>query len=134
MVPKAAFSNAQAALRRFRGDRAAWLPEHATVILVDDGVATGSTAIAAIRALRERGVARLVFAIPVAPPDTAAVLRLMVDELVVLATPRHFHAVGVFYEDFSQVSDDEVVEALARAQTRQAPERHDAKEEADALA
>jgi putative phosphoribosyl transferase len=120
--------------RRFRGSRAAWLPAHATVILVDDGVATGSTAIAAIRVLRERSVARLVLAIPVAPPDTAAVLRPMVDELVVLATPRRFHAVGAFYEDFSQVADDEVVEALARAETRQAPERYDAKEEADALA
>jgi putative phosphoribosyl transferase len=100
---------------RFRDGRPLSLPEGATVILVDDGVATGSTAIAAIHALREQGVGRLVFAIPVAPPDTADVLRGMVDELVVLATPMLFWAVGAFYEDFRQVSDDEVVEILARA-------------------
>ena len=120
--------------RRFRGGRAARLPEQATVILVDDGVATGSTAIAAIQALRQRGVARLVFAVPVAPRDIAAVLRSMVDELVVLATPRYFRAVGAFYDDFAQVSDDDVVEALRRAATTQAPERQDAKEGSDALA
>jgi len=101
--------------RRFRDGRPLTLPERATVILIDDGVATGATAIAAIRALRERGVERLVFAIPVAPPDTANVLRGMVDELVVLATPEPFGAVGVFYEDFRQVSDDEVSGLLRSA-------------------
>jgi len=101
--------------QRFRAGRPLTLPERATVILVDDGVATGSTAIAAIRALRERGVGRLVFAVPVAPPDTARLLRTMVDELEVLATPEPFYAVGAFYEDFRQVSDDDVVELLARA-------------------
>jgi len=104
--------------QRFRDGRPLSLPERATVILVDDGVATGSTAIAAIRALREQGVGRLVFAIPVAAPDTVAVLRDMVDELVVLATPMLFWAVGAFYEDFRQVSDDEVVELLTRAGTQ----------------
>lgn len=102
---------------RFRDGRPLALPDQATVILVDDGVATGSTAIAAIRALREQGVGRLVFAIPVAPPDTAALLRDMVDELVVLATPAPFWAVGYFYDDFRQVSDDEVAALLARAGT-----------------
>jgi predicted phosphoribosyltransferase len=101
--------------QRFRDGRPLSLPERATVILVDDGVATGSTAIAAIHALREQGVGRLVLAIPVAPPDTAEVLRGMVDELVVLATPTPFWAVGAFYEDFRQVSDDEVVQLLTRA-------------------
>jgi putative phosphoribosyl transferase len=101
----------------FRGGRPLSLPERPTVILVDDGVATGSTAIAAIRALREQGVDRIVFAIPVAPPDTAETLRGMVDELVVLATPMLFWAVGAFYEDFRQVSDDEVVDFLKRAGT-----------------
>jgi putative phosphoribosyl transferase len=103
---------------RFRKGRPLSLPERATVILVDDGVATGSTAIAAIRALRGQGIARLVFAIPVAPPDTAKELRQVVDELVVLATPTQFWAVGAFYEDFRQVSDDEVVEFLTRAGTQ----------------
>ncbi|HYB54039.1 MAG TPA: phosphoribosyltransferase [Thermoanaerobaculia bacterium] len=103
--------------QRFRNGRLLSLPEQATVILIDDGVATGSTAIAAIRALRERGTARIVFAIPVAPPDTAETLRHMVDELVVLATPMPFGAVGFFYEDFRQVSDDDVVDLLKRAET-----------------
>jgi putative phosphoribosyl transferase len=104
--------------QRFRDGRPLSLPERATVILIDDGVATGSTAIAAIRALREQNVGRIVFAIPVAPPDTAETLRRMVDELVVLATPMLFWAVGAFYEDFRQVSDDEVVDLLKRAATQ----------------
>jgi predicted phosphoribosyltransferase len=103
--------------QRFRDGRPLSLPDGATVILIDDGVATGSTAIAAIRALREQGVERIVFAIPVAPPDTTETLRGMVDELVVLATPMPFWAVGAFYEDFRQVSDDEVVDLLERART-----------------
>jgi predicted phosphoribosyltransferase len=102
----------------FRDGRPLSLPERATVILVDDGVATGSTAIAAIRALRQQGVGRIVFAIPVAPPDTAELLRGMVDDLVVLATPASFWAVGAFYEDFRQVSDDEVVQLLSRARAQ----------------
>jgi predicted phosphoribosyltransferase len=106
-------------LQRFRDGRPLSLPERATVILVDDGVATGSTAIAAIRALRTLGVGRIVFAIPVAPPDTADLLRGMVDELVVLDTPVPFWAVGAFYEDFRQVSDDEVVELLSRARAKE---------------
>jgi putative phosphoribosyl transferase len=97
--------------RRFRDGRLLSLPEGATVILVDDGVVTGSTAIAAIQALRLRGVARLVVAIPVVPPDTAAVLHQMADELVVLATPTYLHAIGAFYEDFTQMSDADVVGA-----------------------
>jgi len=101
--------------RRFRDGRALPVPRGGTVILVDDGVATGSTAIAAIRALRECGAGRVVFAVPVAPPDTAERLRGMVDELVVLATPEEFWAVGAFYRDFDQVTDDEVVALLARA-------------------
>jgi predicted phosphoribosyltransferase len=104
--------------QRFRDGRPLSLPERATVILIDDGVATGSTAIAAIRALREQGVDRIVFAIPVAPLDTAERLRHLVDELVVLATPALFWAVGGFYEDFTQVSDDEVVDLLERVGTR----------------
>ena len=100
---------------RFREGRALSLPDKPTVILVDDGIATGSTVIAAIRALRHQRVARLVLAIPVAPPDTVATLRDMVDELVVLSTPLLFWAVGAFYEDFQQVSDDEVCQLLAQA-------------------
>jgi putative phosphoribosyl transferase len=106
---------------RFREGRSLALPADATVILVDDGVATGATVIAAVRALRQQGIARLVLAVPVAPPDTAERLRAMVDELVVLATPREFWAVGAFYDDFRQVTDDEVAELLARVRGAAAP-------------
>jgi putative phosphoribosyl transferase len=98
----------------FRGGASLELPARATVILVDDGVATGATVIAAIPALRRHRPERLVLAIPVAPPDTVRALREQVDELVVLAVPALFWAVGAHYEHFEQVSDDEVVAILAR--------------------
>jgi putative phosphoribosyl transferase len=104
----------------FRGGRPLSLPEHATVILVDDGIATGSTVVAAIRALRQLGAERIVLAAPVAPPDTVEALRALADEVVVLATPAMFWAVGEFYEDFAAVSDEEVERLLARAR----PARH----------
>lgn len=108
---------AEIARRRgwFRGGKPLVLPEHATVILVDDGIATGATVIAAIRALRQLQVARIVLAVPVAPPDTVTVLRGLVDELVVLATPAIFWAVGAFYDDFRPVTDEEVRRLLAAA-------------------
>lgn len=99
----------------FRKGKALALPEDATVILVDDGVATGATVIAAIHALRTLKVRHLVLAIPVAPPDTVAVLRRLVDELVVLSAPMMFWAVGAFYDDFEQVTDEEVCRLLERA-------------------
>lgn len=84
----------------------------ATAILVDDGIATGTTVRAALRALRQRRPQRLVLAVPVAPADTLAALRNEVDEIVCLRTPWPFHAVGQFYADFHQVSDDEVLAEL----------------------
>lgn len=84
-----------------------------TVIVVDDGVATGSTMRAALRALRQRGPARLVLAVPVAPADTLAALRAEVDDMVCLAQPEPFVAVGRHYIDFAQVGDDEVRRILA---------------------
>ncbi|QIN80872.1 phosphoribosyltransferase [Rubrobacter marinus] len=105
-------------LRLLRGDRPE--PEVAgrTVILADDGLATGATARAAVLALRQRVPRRLVLAVPVCPPRTADLLRPEVDELVVLATPADFYAVGSYYEDFEQVGDEEVIRLLeaARAQ------------------
>lgn len=86
-----------------------------TAILVDDGVATGSTALAAVRAVRERKPARVVLAVPVAPLAAVAELRPEVDELVCLSIPDFFGAVGVHYADFRQVADDEVIAAIARA-------------------
>ncbi len=83
-----------------------------TVIVVDDGVATGSTMLAAITALAREEPARIVVAVPVAPPDTAHRLRREVDELVTLAEPESFGAVGFWYRDFSPVADAEVRELL----------------------
>ncbi len=84
-------------------------------IVVDDGVATGGTAVAALRWARDRGAARVVLAVPVAPSAALERLRDECDELVVLATPEPFFAVGEWYRRFEQTSDDEVIQALARA-------------------
>jgi len=86
-----------------------------TAIVVDDGVATGATVLAALRAVRRRGPARLVLAAPVAPPDVAARLRAEVDEAVFLDTPADFYAVGQFYDAFPQLEDDEVIALLRNA-------------------
>ena len=93
----------------------------ATVIVVDDGIATGTTVRAALKALRLRHPRRLVLAVPVAPADTLAALRSEVDEIVCLEQPFPFHAIGNHYADFHQVGDDEVIEALDAAQRRAAP-------------
>ncbi|OGW57617.1 MAG: phosphoribosyltransferase [Nitrospirae bacterium RBG_16_43_8] len=82
------------------------------IILVDDGVATGATMKAAIAALKTEKIKHLVVAVPVASPDSAENIKAMVDEWVCLDTPYYFTSVGSFYRDFSQVSDDEVVELL----------------------
>jgi len=84
-----------------------------TAVLVDDGIATGATAIAAVRWARDRGAARVVLAAPVAPSSIAAALREAADDVVVLATPRPFVAVGRWYERFDQTTDEEVRAALA---------------------
>ena len=89
--------------------------EGATVIVVDDGIATGTTVRAALKALRRRQPARLVLAVPLAPSDTLAALRGEVDELVCLAEPFPFHAIGLHYRDFHQVGDEEVLAALDAA-------------------
>lgn len=90
-----------------------------TAIVVDDGIATGATMEAALRATRRAEPRRLVLAIPVAPPDTIARLRSEVDDVVCLATPERFHAIGAFYRDFRQLSDDEVIHLLEAAAHRQ---------------
>lgn len=87
----------------------------ATVVLVDDGIATGATVRAALKALRRRAPARVVLAVPVAPPETLASLRPDVDGIVCLAQPSPFEAVGCYYTRFGQVGDDEVVASLAEA-------------------
>ncbi len=86
-----------------------------TAIVVDDGIATGTTMRAALRALRRRGPQRLVLAVPVAAPDALEALRGEVDEVVCLQAPRELGAIGVFYEDFHQLGDDEVRGLLEKA-------------------
>ncbi|GAB2813452.1 phosphoribosyltransferase family protein [Streptomyces chlorus] len=104
--------------RRYRAGREPVGTEGRTVLVVDDGVATGSTARAACRIARARGAARIVLAVPVAPHDWAARLGEDADELVCLHTPRDFYAVGQFYADFAQTDDDEVVACLEEAVAR----------------
>jgi putative phosphoribosyl transferase len=109
--------------RRFRRGRPRIPVEDRTVIIVDDGIATGATAQAACRVARAQGAGRVVLAVPVAPPDAVASLRQDADEVVCLSEPPDFSAVGEWYEDFSQTSDDEVVELLSRS-TGQTGEEH----------
>lgn len=85
------------------------------VILVDDGLATGATMRAAVKALRETGAAKIVVAVPVGPPDTCEEIAREADEAICLNTPPFFQAVGQYYENFSQTSDDDVRELLSRA-------------------
>jgi putative phosphoribosyl transferase len=87
-----------------------------TVILVDDGIATGSTFFATIEAVRELSPRRLIAAIPVGPRETLSRVKSLVDELIVLEVPDHFSAVGEAYEDFTQVEDEQVVALLKSAQ------------------
>ncbi|TSC79373.1 MAG: phosphoribosyltransferase [Candidatus Peregrinibacteria bacterium Gr01-1014_25] len=87
----------------------------ATVILNDDGAATGATMLAAIEDVRKRRAARVVVALPVCPPDTAAALRAAADEVHLLATPAHFQAVGQYYVSFPQLEDAEVLALLRRS-------------------
>jgi predicted phosphoribosyltransferase len=86
-----------------------------TAIVVDDGIATGATTRAALHAAKRRGAARLILAVPVAPAATLAALRPLVDELVCLATPDPFYAIGAHYADFHQIADGEVVALLEDA-------------------
>jgi putative phosphoribosyl transferase len=101
--------------RAYRGARPDPRVEGRTVILVDDGLATGSTMRAAAVAMRAQDPARLVVAVPVAAPETCDALREEVDELVCTLTPGSFRAVGAWYRDFEQTSDEEVRELLERA-------------------
>lgn len=96
----------------FRAGRPPLSLTNKVVIVVDDGIATGATATAALRSVKAQNPRRLILAVPVAPPETVAALRGEVDELVVLAVPSDFAAVGHFYEAFPQVSDEEVVALL----------------------
>ncbi len=105
-------------VRRFRGSRPPVPVAGCTAVVVDDGIATGSTARAACQVARAHGATRVVLAVPVAPPETVADLGADADEVVCVETPASFFAIGQFYEDFTQTTDREVVELLARAAAR----------------
>jgi len=111
--------------RLYRGDRPPVPIRGRTAVVVDDGIATGVTASAASRVLKAQGAARVVLAVPVCPEGTADRIDGGIDEVVSLAAPRHFSSVGAWYGDFSQTSDEEVVELLDAAREerrgRQAP-------------
>jgi putative phosphoribosyl transferase len=99
----------------YRDGRPAPELRNRVVILVDDGLATGATMRAAVKALRQRSVAKIVVAVPVGPPDTCREFEDEADETICASAPEFFQAVGQYYEDFSQTSDEEVRELLARA-------------------
>ena len=101
--------------RLYRGGRAPPALSGRSVIIVDDGIATGSTMLAAVEVARRHGAGRVVVAAPVAPPDTLALLAAQADELVCLASPPYFRAVSQWYETFDQTSDEEVQDLLAMA-------------------
>ncbi len=94
----------------------------ATVIVVDDGIATGTTVRAALKALRRRGAARLVLAVPVAPHETLTRLQREVDRIVCLAEPNPFRAIGLHYRNFEQLSDEAVIALLAAERAARRPE------------
>ncbi|NNK78117.1 MAG: phosphoribosyltransferase [Litoreibacter sp.] len=100
--------------KTYLGDRAPVSLTGKVLVVVDDGVATGATLRAGLAALREVGAARVILALPVAPPDTLATFEGLADEIICLQTPDPFMAVGAAYVNFSQTSDEEVVAAMTR--------------------
>lgn len=107
--------------QRYRGARPPISLRGRTAVIVDDGVATGGTARAAIQVARAMGACRVIIAVPVAPADTVAALRREADDVAVLLVPPRFHAVGEWYDDFSQTSDAEVLAALSPAEGAGSP-------------
>jgi predicted phosphoribosyltransferase len=108
--------------RLYRGDRRPPAIEGARIILIDDGLATGMTMMAAIKAVRRGGPAGIIVATPVAAPESVAEIEPLVDEVVTLATPEFLYAIGMWYSDFAPTSDEEVCSLLAEALHGYAPE------------
>jgi len=125
---EAAIAREQAELARreqlYRGGRPPLEVTGKTAILIDDGLATGSTMRAAVAGLRERGARRIVVAVPIASPETCQELSREVDDIVCAATPEPFVAVGLWYDDFEQTSDEEVRQLLEAAEREQAAREH----------
>ncbi|MEU4541323.1 phosphoribosyltransferase [Streptosporangium sp. NPDC023825] len=114
--------------RRLRGERAPVDLAGRTVIVVDDGIATGGTARAACQVVRARGASRVVLAVPVGAPETIESLREVADEVVCLRAPEFLYAIGAWYRDFSQTTDDQVVELLGRAAVSEGEREESARE------
>ncbi len=100
--------------KRYRGEFPLPALKGKIVIIVDDGIATGSTMIAAIRIARKQNPEKIVVAVPVAPADSLVHIKAEADEVICLETPTIFYAIGQFYEDFAQVEDEEAIAILAR--------------------
>ena len=111
--------------RAYRGDRPEPKVQGKTVILIDDGLATGSTMRAAAKALRQQDPARIVVAVPVSAAQTCDEYRMGVDEIICARMPEPFMGVGMWYRDFSQTTDEEVREILARAENLNTTELKD---------
>ena len=109
--------------RRYRDDRPFPALQDRVVILVDDGLATGSTMRAAVAALRAEGPREIVVAVPVGAPETCSAMARLADDVVCLMTPEPFYAVGLWYENFDQTDDDEVHDLIERAAMRAVPPR-----------
>jgi putative phosphoribosyl transferase len=107
--------------RLYRGDHPAPAVRDRIVILIDDGLATGSTMQAAVAALRQRAPAQIIVAAPVGATTTCEELRQIADDVVCLSTPEPFNAVGLWYEDFSETSDEDVTRLLSAATLTQVP-------------
>lgn len=103
---------------RFRGRRDRVALAGRTALIVDDGIATGSTVRAACEVARAQGAARVIVAAPIAPPGTVASLHTVADDVIVLESPASFAAIGQFYNDFTQTTDEEVVRLLDEASAR----------------
>lgn len=102
--------------RIYRGQRPMLDVRDRTIIIVDDGLATGSSMRAAIAALRQKRPTKLIVAVPVGARETCSELEALADEAICLETPENFSAVGLWYNDFSQITDEEVIDLLARNQ------------------
>jgi predicted phosphoribosyltransferase len=107
----------QAKYKLYMGNRKPSDLKDKIVIIVDDGIATGNTIKATIIAIRNSNPKKIIVAVPVAPKDTAIKINDLVDELICLQTPFEFYGVGQFYDDFSQVSDEEVINLLEKSNT-----------------
>lgn len=105
--------NARAKIDRYRSDRPPLDLSEKTVLIVDDGVATGATTIACIREALDSGASRVFLAVPVAPPDSLKRLEAEANDVIAVETPHDFGAVGQFYREFNQVTDEEAIEYLA---------------------